>query len=90
MTDVPELDPTAAEALASIILERVADALSDDPTLMQSAITELAAETALALDVCAGVLLACSTIMGLGEVTAEAVFVASVALDPVAGDGAAP
>jgi hypothetical protein len=84
MSDVPELDPTAAEALASILLARVADALSDDPTLMGTAVTGMADDTGLALDVCAALLLACSTIMGAGEVPAEVVFAASVALDPTA------
>ena len=83
MTDAtPDIDPTAAEALASIILERAADATSDTPALAAVAIENLAGDTGLSLDVCAGVMLAVSTVMGLGGVTAPDVYGAAMALDP--------
>lgn len=87
MSDVPELDPIASAALASIILERTADALSDQPELMAAAITNMADETALSLDVCAGVLLACATLIGAGQIPAEAVAAAAMQLDPATVEG---
>lgn len=88
---VPELDAVAAAALASIILARTADALSTNPELTAQAITELAADTGLALDVCAGVLMATSTLTGMGELPAELVAAAGMQLesstaDTLAGD----
>jgi hypothetical protein len=83
MPDADDLNPVAVEALASIILSRCADALSDHEDLMVNAISGLADDTGLVLDVCAAVLLACSTIMGAGAVTAVEVAAASLALDPV-------
>jgi hypothetical protein len=88
--EIPELDPTAAAALASIILERVADAVSGVTAVAGRALLDMADDTGLALDVCAGVLLACSTIMGAGGMTAEAVFALAVALDPSTETGTAP
>lgn len=81
MADV-ELDDVVSRALAAIILERTADAIRDEGANAGAALTGLVDDTGLVIDVCAAILQATSWLAGTGGVTAEAVFAASIALDP--------
>lgn len=83
-----ELDDVAARALAAIILERTADAIRDGGNEAGAAVTGLADDTGLVLDVCAAILQATSWIAGTGGVTDEALFAASLALTPDDDDDA--
>lgn len=83
MSDIDvELDDVASRALAAIILERTADAIRDGGAEAGAAVTGLADDTGLVLDVCAAILQATSWIAGTGGVTDEALFAASLALTP--------
>lgn len=93
MTDeVQEFDEVAARALATIILERTADAINEDGNNAAAALSQLADETGLTLDVVAGIMFATSAIAGIGAVDPVAVNAAALALEPDAADtdGTAP
>ena len=77
-----ELDDVAARALASIILERTADTLRDGGMHAAVAITGLAEDTGLVLDVCAAILQATSWLAGTGQLSDVTVYSASVAMQP--------
>lgn len=78
----PELDDVAARALASIILERTADTLHDGGEHAANALLALASDSGLMLDIAAGLLMATAWLAGAGALTPEAVFAASVAMQP--------
>ena len=84
--DELELDDVAARALASIILERTADAVNEGGAASADALLGLRDDTGLALDVCAAVLMATSWLAGTGGIEAAAVHAASLALDPSGDD----
>lgn len=85
-----ELDDVAANALASIILERTADTLHDDGNAAALALVALTADTGLPYDVTAGILVATSFLAGAGRLDAQEVFAAALALKPDDGETAAP
>ena len=80
------LDDTAARALASIFLERTADAIVDGGAKATDAIFNLHRDTGLVLDVCAAVLMTTSMLAGINDVSAEEVFAASLQLVPDEAD----
>lgn len=84
MTDIEpvELDDVASRALASIILERTSDAMTDDNEKAGTALLALEKDTGLPLDVCAAILYVTSWFAGLGGIEAEAIFAASLTLKP--------
>lgn len=77
-----ELDDIASRALTSIILERTADAINDGGNRAAAAVTQLATDTGLVLDVCAAILMATSWLAGTGGIEAAAVFAAAIAFEP--------
>jgi len=74
------LDDVAARALASIILERTADALHDQGAKAAEALFNLHTDTGLVLDVCAAVLFATTGIAGPAGGTAETIYAMSLAM----------
>lgn len=80
--DVLELDDVAARALASIILEHTAAMLDGTPDAIMHAVEGLADDAAVVLDVAAAILIATSWIVGAGEVAPEAIFAASIGMQP--------
>ncbi len=77
-----ELDDAASRALASIILERTADAVRDEGENAADALMALETDTGLSLDVCAGILQASSWLAGTGQIDPASIFAASLALQP--------
>lgn len=84
--DVPELDDIASRALASIILEHVALVMGTDGGQAAAALTGLETATGLSLDVCAGVLMACSFLAGTGQLDGPTITGGAMTLDPSEGD----
>lgn len=81
MSDVT-VDDIAARALASMILTHTADAMADDGERVADALKVFANDSGLLLEVAAGVLQACVTVAIMGEVQAEAIFGAALAMEP--------
>lgn len=80
--EVPELDDTASRALASIILEHTADAMTDGGSKAGAALMALHGSSALPLDVCAAILMVTSWFVGTIGIDPEAIFAAAISLQP--------
>ena len=76
------LDDVAARALASILLERTADAINDAGAKAADAIFDLHRDTGLVLDVCAAILMATSSLTARSGIDAEEVFALALSLIP--------
>jgi hypothetical protein len=72
------LDELAAKALASMILYATAEVMAEDSTISALALAKLSDTSGLSLEICAGVMLATSTLVGAGSITAEEVATAAV------------
>lgn len=68
-----EISDVATKALASMILEITAEAISDGPDVRPTALERLAEQSGLVFEVCAGVMLAVSTVMGAGNLDPQEV-----------------
>jgi len=84
------LDDVAARALASIILERTADALHESGANAADALFNLHTDTGLVLDVCAAILFATTGIAGPAHVPADQVYAMSLAMAEGASDEVDP
>lgn len=81
-TEPQELDDVAARALASIILERTADALGEGADAAAAALVALERDAGLPLDVCAAILYVTSWFAGTATIEAQAVYAASLSMQP--------
>ncbi len=77
-----EIDDVASRALASIILERTADAVYDGGKNAADALTAMTEDTGLPLEIAAGLLYVTSFLVGAGNIAPEDVYAASLALKP--------
>jgi hypothetical protein len=79
-----ELNDTSARALAAIICQHAADALSGDGKRMEAALLGLANDLPAPLEVSAGILFAITAIAGTAQLTDTEVFTIGVAFEDVA------
>lgn len=82
MTSDLAIDDVASRAFASMLLERTADAIVNDGAGAADALTALAEDSGLMLEICAGLLYVTSFLTGAGDVPPEDVYAASLALQP--------
>ena len=76
-----DMNDTASRALAALILQATADALTADPAIMERAIIQLAADLPAPLEVAAGILFATTAISGTAGLTDQEVFVIGAAFE---------
>lgn len=84
--ETPELDDTASRALAAIVLEHTAEAMTDGGSKAGAALVALHEASALPLDVCAAILMVTSWFVGTIGIEPEAIFAAALALQPADPD----
>lgn len=77
-----DLDDAAARALSAMILDATSTAILDRGDHAARALTELTDDSGLVMDVCAAILQATSWLAGAGGLTAEAIYAASLAMQP--------
>lgn len=91
-----DLNDTSARALAALVLQATADALTTDPKMMEMAILRLAADLPAPLEVSAGILFATTALAGTAGLVDQEVFAIGEAFEsqaeqesqqPTDGDG---
>ena len=86
MVPADELNDTAARALAALVLQATADALTTDVARMEQAIVQLAADLPAPLEVAAGVLFATTALAGTAGLVDQEVFVIGAAFEDQAAE----